>query len=591
MADPIHKKYPDIMNGISDLFDTVSMDYVLRTGVADTYTREEQHGTKVDLSTDSEGQRAIKGMIARAQTRIEESPGLQALLNKPTWTQLDRMQWESSISDIARDLIAEEPRFGKYRLDDKGEKPMDTPLTDITSATNFHCEPMAILTGVLVQNMENKNLPETSPEDSYKRRQSYYLGGGMGNRAPHNTGDKPIDYWKKANAGSLLHSYLISPMTGNVIEGTQGRPDGWTAGAASTYQVTPKGYTFEHYIAGFPISTRGDLDYTYGYSGDEQAKALAQSRLDAVNRGDYEFLRTHRADQASLGSQYDFLNARNFLRANRIDNTYYKLEGADAVVYATRTASEKAPGEGRSYEQLIADSNQPDFSMTATELKRANEGNIALWWAVNNPNELRLIDGKGNERLRAQPWQDEQLANYLMSQGVEDVWLFKPLPKGESFESFTRAMFDQLPAAKKTYKDKEGKETPITFADYLALSREHIRDEETFHGNENAPGTMVPVLMNPGRAVAELQNRRGRNHGTYYAEDLAVGSLTSVGIYDKPGTKSDVIQFVAEGSFDGSYQVSVSPYQPIKLGTTLTPGATPPKPAAPPNKGTEVTGP
>ncbi len=191
MGKPIHKKYPNVMSGISDLFDIASLDYALKSGKANIYADQER-GTKVDLTNDSQGKRAIDNMVAKAVQRIEESQGLQALLAKPVWNQNDRMQWEASISDIARDLIAEEPRFGNYRLNEDGKnKPMDTPLTQITQETNFHCEPMAILTGVLVQKMENKILPESSPEDSYKRRQSYYLGGGMANRAPHNKGEKP----------------------------------------------------------------------------------------------------------------------------------------------------------------------------------------------------------------------------------------------------------------------------------------------------------------------------------------------------------------------------------------------------------------
>mgnify|MGYP003386325943 FL=1 len=590
MGEPIHKKYPDVMSGISKTYDIVSVDHILKSGWADIYSSEIMKGTKVDLTTNSAGKRVITGMMEKAATRIAESEGLQALLKKPVWNQVDRQQWEASISDIARDVIAEEPIFGKYRNDPK--KASNTPLADITRETNFHCEPMAILTGIMVQTMENQHVPETSPEDSYKRRQSYYFGGGLLNRAPRNNGPKPKEYEEKLNSSGLRHGYIISPMSGNVIEGTQGRPDGWQGHAESTYQIAPDGFTFDHYVAGFPILSHHGLDYTYGYAGDEKSKQLAQSRFEAVGRGDFAYLQGHRATDQEVAGQYKFLNERSILRQFHVnENSIMLLEASDAHIFANRRASELVKGPGRSYDELLKASREPDFSMSELELERATAGNRLILWGLNNPAELKLIEGKRNEQFTATAWQDKPLTDYLISQGVENVWLFKPLAKGQNFADAARATFDQLPVEAKMIAGKNGEKEPMKFEDYLAVCRDRLKTENPAALNENQPGLMVPVLMNPASAVEEFKERAGRSTADYYKQDVSAATKTEVSVYDRSGTKNDTIQFSKLGIYNGITTIDTTDAQKVRIEDPVAPLKTPAKPVSAPGKsGASIAG-
>jgi hypothetical protein len=127
---------------------------------------------------------------------------------------------------------------------------------------------------------------------------------------------------------------------------------------------------------------------------------------------------------------------------------------------------------------------------------------------------------------------------------------------------------------------KDGKKTPITFDDYLAMSRDRFAEhspKET--ATEKTPGILVPVLMNPANAIQEFKDRAGRSRDEYLRDYAALQTRTEATILNRPGTEADRLQFERIATVNGLI-LTEAPVTPIKIADALkealTPAPTPP---------------
>jgi hypothetical protein len=580
--------YPNEIPLISSDIHAVSMQHALSIGFAGGYSNEPQKGVKIDLVTESEGQKAILSMIDSGIAALARSPTIKNLLAKPSWSMRDREQWERSIAHIARDAIHDEPRFGPYRLDRK--KAM-TPisLTDITKDTNFHCEPMAALTGVIVQKLENHFLEPSDDKTNLKRRTDYYLTGGVLYESAYQKNRKPVDHNKAIAEGEIFHSYVVSPITANYFEGTVGRPAGWHAAAESPYKKNDvKGYTFEDYLAGFPMFANR-AGFTVGYDGSPAAQKLAQDRKAAILRGDYSALETRRVklDLNSLGQT--FSDERNLLKLFSQCSTEKPASSNrahDDVAHINTLLAKSKKDSGRNYSQLSCDVDSVDFAMTSEELDRAYIGNRILHWS-NNKGFASAIIQHGLEAVSGKKeWNEKDLVAYLGSKGISEVWVKRIVPAGVSltgnnFEDVVRGYYNSLPAENLTIESPKGDEK-IPFELYLKFCRDQFIEQGGKAEYINAPGTVVPVIYNPLALYGDHKESNGRTMQQYLAEDIPAGALTRVVITNRPGVNRDQLDIKAIGIINGN-NASVRYTGPVDIpeSTGELPNPLPTRPDSP----------
>lgn len=80
--------------------------------------KNDQH---VDLKSDDTYTRALETIKSESLRRIEESPDLQALKAKDSWTYEDRMAWEKGVSKIVSEEMDKIPGLDKYRTASSGD--------------------------------------------------------------------------------------------------------------------------------------------------------------------------------------------------------------------------------------------------------------------------------------------------------------------------------------------------------------------------------------------------------------------------------------------------------------------------------------
>jgi hypothetical protein len=548
--------YPNEIPLISPDFKAVSMQHALATGFASLYSQAPEKIVKIDLSTDNAGKRAIDRMLGEAIKTIEQSAAGKKLLAKTSWNKAEREQWEMSIATITRDLIHDEPLFGAYRLDRK--KTM-TPIsiTEISPDSNFHCEPMAALTGIMLQKIENHFLEPSEDRTNMKRRTDYYLTGGNMYRSAFQSGQKPKDVKKAIEKDEILHGYVISPITANYVEGTTGRSNGWVGVAKSPYNKNDiKGYTFDDYLAGFPMISDG-VGFTVGYDGSVAAQKLASERKAAIAQGDYAVLESKRMTPELTQFPWQiFADERNLLKALGVCKIEEEgsIRGIDSIKAIEQSFPERLKGSGRNYLELACDSEKIDFAVTENELTRAVIGNRIVVWGSHRPFAERLVNEGIHKVSGKQEWTEQQLVEYLHQKGVDDVWVQRVIPKsspqsGNNFEATVKDYYEAMPAKMLTIKTEKGEEK-IPFHAYLTL----CRDEYVARGGKldsiNAAGVVVPVIFSPARRYAILKELNGRTNDEYESEEFSAVAYTSAIIVNNLGTK-DFIKIQGIGVLNG----------------------------------------
>jgi hypothetical protein len=179
----------------------------------------------VDWEADDLFNERINEIEMNVTKRVSQHDALQDLINKPEWANQDRVSWEFHLSEIVSEEVNKVSGFEEYRSSSKNiigtlfdgidrESRANEISRDLETggqAIEFDCELMTIVEGSIIQRVENTLLPEGSEEGGgYKEAGNYFYAQSQVSYDPQR--DDP-DEWRG-------HAYIISSVTGNIIEAT-----------------------------------------------------------------------------------------------------------------------------------------------------------------------------------------------------------------------------------------------------------------------------------------------------------------------------------------------------------------------------------
>ncbi len=149
---------------------------------------------------------------------IEQSESMQTLLQKDSWTMDDRIAYEKELSQIVSNEVAMIPGLDQYRSmgESKSTNNMNDLSQDITTGSHdlrYDCGRMAVLEGIVLQQVEQAILPDTAPDGDQKQSQNYFVQSGS---------IKNMDVETPGGLYGIggLHAWVVSSATGGIIEAT-----------------------------------------------------------------------------------------------------------------------------------------------------------------------------------------------------------------------------------------------------------------------------------------------------------------------------------------------------------------------------------
>lgn len=316
----------------------------------------------LDLNEQNAVTDAIKEIERLARQDIAESQELQDLLAKDTWSYKDRCQWERMTSEIVSKRHDEVIGLDKYRTegDDPVKREADlAKLGEDVGKTNpkyeHDCESMRSIEGIVLSLIEKKEpalRSNPSQDGDYKIKGNYIaVNGGVKFSIEQETGG---------------HAFLISSLTGNIIEGTADPDDN----RLSPYNDTGENYNYADFIAGKLAATQyiqfddpanpSAMSFSvavYGsYNGDGDDGVVAE-RQKLIEKGDFAALK-----DATFGDDSDARNEAHFksafYQAGKVTFTVYKQKEEDVYnreIYDEGGATNKDASPPPSVKDLVED--------------------------------------------------------------------------------------------------------------------------------------------------------------------------------------------------------------------------------------------
>lgn len=176
----------------------------------------------LDLEAQDEFNKALKTIETNTKRRIEASAPLTSLLRKDSWTVEDRVQWEHNVATMASEERHRIPGLGSYRSIFNREfhaqkrpariNDLSIDIRDGSEVMEFDCEQMTAVDGIILGRLEKTLLPQNA--GGLKRAVSY----------ARSTGYIYMEFdtfsGVKDPSVSGHHVFLLSPLTGNIIEAT-----------------------------------------------------------------------------------------------------------------------------------------------------------------------------------------------------------------------------------------------------------------------------------------------------------------------------------------------------------------------------------
>ncbi|MAR56649.1 MAG: hypothetical protein CMM93_05650 [Rickettsiales bacterium] len=176
---------------------------------------------RIKLEAEDYYAQALESIRQRSLASLEADPSVMALLKKASWDQKDREQWEKALAETVSQHHYDTPGLRDYRI--TKELPcrstaleravtindLSSDIKDATESIEHDCETMSMTEGIIVQQLEDHLLPQPTKnnDESYKFAASYYYASGAVN-------------WHANYPNFVLHAYLVSSATGNLIEAT-----------------------------------------------------------------------------------------------------------------------------------------------------------------------------------------------------------------------------------------------------------------------------------------------------------------------------------------------------------------------------------
>ncbi len=334
----------------------VNFNHILRTGDAHNGADGDKSQYNIDWSSNDAFTRALKTIEDRSAARIQNDPGLQALLNKPGWIKPDREKWEKRLSEIVSEETDKIPGFGDYRsiIKINGYKTVEQNISrlndltsDITNNTQqkrFDCGIMSMIEGSTLQKLENRFLSASAggvASGDWKKPMSYFYA----------TGGATLTAGEKLGG----HTFIFTP-TGNVIEGTidpsYGKRSPYIkAATGSSLEQFVKGHSFVgqdgsvygHYNQGMHIAARADAA-AIQKGLKEDGKIFTERELLSRDRIEgFSIAHSQKDGMMMIASRTPFANKDHFeIKIYQKQNIGQPNEGYAMVGYAHDL---KKPGE------------------------------------------------------------------------------------------------------------------------------------------------------------------------------------------------------------------------------------------------------
>ena len=323
----------------------------------------------IDWAGDDAYIKAIKTSVTNAYKDVSADPQVKELLQKKEWTRHDREAWEERLVQATKKAIEPFELLSKYRTtpDPKFDKKvttdaagkdiqMECSMNKQTMSSEHDCSDMSIDYAIVIQRLENAMLDKG---EGYKARSNYYHASGM--KVAHSSGG---------------HAFVISEKTASIIESTNG----------SYLPNLSNEYTFQHFVAGYPLHTEGGVYFSSFAIGTTGIFEMAAQRLEAIRRDNIEALNML-TDTSSL---YD----------RKPSEMIAKLQVFSAEKEDLRTKPEEGfknnVDELKKIEVAVRDDMRTDASVNMEELEKIKQsfGEKKVSY-VNLPGERDAIAYKG----------------------------------------------------------------------------------------------------------------------------------------------------------------------------------------------------
>ena len=387
----------------------------------------------INLNEQNEVTDALNTIRENTLTRIADSEILQDLLAKPEWDYDDRATWESHVSKIVSEEMNKIPGLDTYRIEKMGNiartrdlSYLGVDMRDGTTVIEHDCETMRSLEGIVHTQVDKELLPEEGKNDNdLKRGGAYVAANGS------------VKYSIDQETGG--HAFLISTLTGNIIEGTADPDDGYLP-----YNDTGVDYSFADFIAGrlattqavefFPNdpTTMSFAISVYGTSHGDMDDYIMDKRERLIEEGDFAALKDATFDHDGLVRNEEYFKSA-FYKAGKTTFT---------VSMPTEDESQATDphNDGKTVEDIVTEEDalptthfdQAFFDQMYKTLEDngfTEDGDAVVLKTDEGEDYLLYVDPEGGTKVYDVTGQDIEDATTLIFDVEEDATFNDPKPE------------------------------------------------------------------------------------------------------------------------------------------------------------------
>lgn len=313
----------------------------------------------IDLDEQNAVTDAIQKIRQQTLEDIQNSTLLQDLLIKESWNYDDRVLWESHVSKIASQRLNGIAGLDSYRNTSTHPVTRVTDLADMSgdlltpNQIQFEndCETMRSIEGIVLTMIDDELLPEYAQDVQNLKISGAYAAVNGG-----------VKFSISQNVGG--HAFLVSTLTGNLIEGTADPDKG-----GLPYLDTGAEYSYKDFIAGrltaaqYITFSRNDpsvMNFSiavYGsYYGDGD-DAIVEERLDRIKAQDFEGL-AHKIFAFDDDAVNDAHFKSAFYQQGQATYTVQKPQSEEQYVKDEGDRTRQEQGVPIPFEQLVTEKRE-----------------------------------------------------------------------------------------------------------------------------------------------------------------------------------------------------------------------------------------
>ena len=396
----------------------------------------------IDLNEQNEVTDALNTIRENTLARIEDSQVLQDLLAKSEWDYDDRATWESHVSKIVSEEYNKIPGLGDYRNESMGGnqrirdfKFLAPDIRDGTAVVENDCETMRSLEGIVLTQIEKELLPDEGQNDGDFKINGAYVAANGG-----------VKYSIAQETGG--HAFLISTLTGNIIEGTADPDDGFLP-----YNDTGVDYSFADFIAGRLAATQA-VEFSphepttmrfgisvYGSYFGEADDYIMDRRETLIEEGDFAALEDTVFNRDTLSTNEEYFKSA-FYRAGEVIYTVSIPEEEEGQEYqdGEEYDGDTKDNEGTTVKEFVEDNealpttefDQAFFDRMYKTLEDngfADGGEPVILKTDEGEAYLLYVDPDGNTKIYDATGEDLEDATVLEFDVEEDATFNDPEPE------------------------------------------------------------------------------------------------------------------------------------------------------------------